>query len=775
MLDCRFEELGIAQPPALQMQSIAKLWIAALLGGVLMAASPGCRHSAAQSSPPLGEAQTVTFARDVAPIVFQRCAACHHPGEAAPFSLLTYDDVRRRATQIVDVTKRRFMPPWLPTEGQGDFAGDRRLTDRELQTLQRWVEAGTPRGDESETPAQPVFAEGWQSGPPDLVLESPAYTLSSQDRDVFRNFVVPIQLDAPRWIQSIELRPENPRVTHHARLGVDSTTESIRRDAEDPEPGYAGMAWGQDPDGQLVIWAPGMVATPGIPGVAWRLQPKTCLVLHTHMQPSGKPEVVKFQIGIHFAKEPPTQFPALLRVGSCDIDIPEGAKHHIVKDEYILPIDVDVQTIFPHAHSLCREVHVVAELPDGASKPLISIENFDENWHDTYRYRQPVRLPRGTRLITTFAYDNTAENLRNRNHPPRRVVYGSNATDEMADVYLQVTAVHPDQRAVLMENYKRYDLQSHIVGYRRSLEQYPDNPWSLEALATCYFGLGKLSEAISILQQRLKTGPPAVYPVVSLGMALIGSRDYPSAEAQLRQAISMDDQYPLAWLGLAKDLAAQKQPERAEDAYRRALQLAPGLLDARLNLADMLMRRGELDQAVQVCSEALIGDAPDVANIYLKLAEISAKRKKYDESLEYCQKARTLAPYTHPPKVLLAVYCIQNGEQEKGVTLLHEAQEESPNYPIPALMLGQIARRRELNQTAREYFSSAESLPIPENWPESHKQRFLVQLCSEKLQLAQQLQDAEMARKAVASWIKLEPENPQLQKLYKDLGASQPR
>jgi hypothetical protein len=265
-------------------------WLSAISFGLLAVAICSCQRSSDTiPSVTLGAPSgVITFARDVAPIIFKRCAACHHQGEAAPFSLLSYDDVRRRAQQIVNVTQKRFMPPWLPTEGDEQFVGPRRLTDHELQTLQGWVDAGAPRGDESELPAAPVFTDGWQTGTPDLVLESPAFRLSSGGGDVFRNFVVPIQLESPRWVQSIELRPENPRVTHHARLGVDRSGESLRRESNDGQPGYAGMAWGQDPDGQLVIWAPGMVAKPGTPGVAWRLYPDTCLVLHTHMQPSGK-------------------------------------------------------------------------------------------------------------------------------------------------------------------------------------------------------------------------------------------------------------------------------------------------------------------------------------------------------------------------------------------------------------------------------------------------------------------------------------------------------
>jgi tetratricopeptide (TPR) repeat protein len=712
----------------------------------------------------------ITFARHVAPIVFAKCSSCHLPGEAAPFSLLTYDDVRRRSRQIVDVTRKRFMPPWLPTEGHGDFVGSRRLTDQELQTLEQWVESGSPLGDESELAAAPAFTDGWQTGPPDLVLETPPYTLASQDRDVFRNFVVQIHLESPRWVQSIEIRPCNPRVTHHARLGVDSSNESARREGEDDQPGYSGMAWGQDPDGQLVIWAPGLVASPGTPGVAWRLHPQTSLVLHTHMQPSGKPEVVQFRIGIHFAKDPPEQHPAMLRIGTCDIDIPAGVRHHTVHDEYVLPVDVDVHTIFPHAHSLCRELHVVAERPDGSHEPLISIDHFDENWHDSYRYRRSVRLPRGTRLITTFAYDNSDDNPRNRHRPARRVVYGSNADDEMADVYLQVTAVHPDQRAVLMEHYKQYEMRSQVAGYRRSLELHPDDPWSQEGLASCYVGLGEPGKAVPILEQRLKAGPKAVFPVVSLGMVLLAAGDSVRAEEQLRRAIAIDGEYGLAWLGLGKALAAQKKTEPAEQAFRRAVELSPGSWEARLSVADFLIQRGELEKAKEICSAAA-NASPDIANVYLKLAEISAKQRNWAESLGYCSTAHRLAPYTHPHKVLLALYCVANGDQEGGVSLLLEARRESPFHPVPPLFLGQLARRRQQGKTARGYLAAAASLPLPDNWPESHKQRFLVLLQSERFQLAQQLQDADLARDALAQWLKCEPENRKLREMYDELVA----
>lgn len=714
---------------------------------------------------------TPTFSRDVAPIVFSKCAPCHHPGEAAPFSLLTLEDLRGRARQIVDVTQRRLMPPWLPAPEHGDFAGARRLSNDELQTLRDWVDSGLPAGDPDALLPAPQFPDHWQAARPDLVLETPEYTLNSQGRDVFRNFVVPVPFDEPRWIQSIELRPTNPRVTHHARLGIDNTNESVRRDAEDEAPGYAGMAWGQDPDGQLVIWAPGMSGPPDLRGAAWRLYPRSVLVLHAHLQPSGKPETTRFQIGIRFARQQPELHPAILRIGTCNIDIPAGERRHVVNDSYVLPIDVDLHTIFPHAHSLCRELHVAAIRPNGDKESLISIQRFDENWHDAYRYRQPVRLPRGTRLVSTFVYDNSEDNVRNRQRPPRRVVYGSNVTDEMADVYLQVTAVPADRRAVLLEDYRRYESRARVIGSQKALELRPEDPWNQETLATALIGIGEPKAAQAVLERRVKTGPPAVYPIVSLGMALLMVGNAQAAEEKQRQAIAMDGQYPLAWFALGRALIAQKKTGEAEPALRRAAELAPGFVDSHLLLADLLIQRGQLEAARDICTKAR-HESPDSSPVCMKLAEIAAKRFDYNECLSCCQAARRLAPYTHPPKVLLAVFCFANGDQTRGEKLLEEASEESPLHPMPPLALGQLARRRQQGPLAREYLTAAAALPVPENWPESHKRRFLVLLHSERFQLAQFLGDQNLGRDALSQWLKLEPGNPELQKLLKSATAT---
>jgi tetratricopeptide (TPR) repeat protein len=314
-------------------------------------------------------------------------------------------------------------------------------------------------------------------------------------------------------------------------------------------------------------------------------------------------------------------------------------------------------------------------------------------------------------------------------------------------------------------------LQSEIVGLGKSLELRPTDPWSREALAACYVALGKAGDAITILEERLKSGPIAVFPVVGLGMALLASGDYARAEAKFRQGISMDGEYSLAWFGFGKALVAQKQFKPAEDAFRRTLELAPSMSEARLNLADLLIERGQLEEATLVCCAAL-HDTPDMADFYLKMAKIRSKQRRYEESLEYCEMARRAAPYTHPAKVLLAVNCFQNGDRETAQKLLHEASSESPDHPVAALMLGQLARGEGQGEAARKYLAAAALHSIPENWPESHKQRFLVLLHSERLQLAEQLQDVALARDSISKWLQVDPQNRQLRKMYDELRAN---
>ena len=219
--------------------------LALLALGLLPLTVPG---NAAIPTPHAGTAEVLsggtapTFTRDVAPILFEQCGTCHHPGGAGPFSLLSYEDAKKRAKQIASVTQRRYMPPWLPEPGHGDFVGTRRLTDAQIETIGRWAEGGAREGDPADLPPVPSFQEGWVFGRPDLVLDLPeAYTLRAGGTDFFRNFVFPVTVEKRRYVGALEVQPGNTRVVHHANVLVDRFGVARQLDREDVDLGFGGM------------------------------------------------------------------------------------------------------------------------------------------------------------------------------------------------------------------------------------------------------------------------------------------------------------------------------------------------------------------------------------------------------------------------------------------------------------------------------------------------------------------------------------------------------
>ena len=352
-------------------------------------------------------AQTVTFAKDVAPIVYAKCGVCHRQGGSAPFSLLTYSTARAHATQIAAATKGGIMPPWQ-ADGDygGEFVGQPRLTAAELEVFQRWAAEGAPEGDAAQTPPAPHWTEGWQLGTPDLIVSPPSYTLQPDGTDVFRIFVIKLPVDGVKYVRGMEFRPGS-RVIHHANIRIDRTDASRRFDDAEPGPGYSGLIANSAvyPDGHFLGWTPGQVP-PLLPkGMAWRLQPNTDLVVELHMQPSGREETVQPTIGFYFGSDPPERTPAMLRLGRQNIDIAPGDKEYVVTDSFVTPVDVEVQAVQPHAHYRAKDMVGFANLPDGSVRPLIHIRNWDFRWQHVYRYLKPFWLPKGTRLQMRYTYD----------------------------------------------------------------------------------------------------------------------------------------------------------------------------------------------------------------------------------------------------------------------------------------------------------------------------------------------------------------------------------
>jgi mono/diheme cytochrome c family protein len=422
----------------------------------------------------VSKAQTpVTFSEHVAPIVFANCISCHRPGEAAPFSLLSYRDARPLAKAIASATASKVMPPWKAGPSDFAFENARRLTDEQIAIIQRWVADGAPEGDPAKTPALPRFTEGWQLGTPDLAVSmSEAFEVPAKGPDVYRNFVVPLNLDHDTWVRAIDFRPSARSVVHHSLFFLDASGGAREQDALDAVPGFPGGMGGGRVVGQgrglaailgngdaraqadgvaraagLGGWALGGRALELPSGLAFFVPKGSDLILSTHFHPSGKVEREKSSVGLYFASGPPTQaftsiqLPPVFGVFE-GVDIPAGQERYTISDSFVIPIDVRAFAVGAHAHYLAKEFTMKATLPDGAVKTLLSIGDWDFSWQERYRFKEFVALPKGTRLDVTVSYDNSAANKRNPSRPPVRVYWGEESTDEMGSIGLQVVAAN---------------------------------------------------------------------------------------------------------------------------------------------------------------------------------------------------------------------------------------------------------------------------------------------------------------------------------------------
>jgi len=392
-----------------------------------------------------GAAEEITYNKHVARILWDNCATCHRPGEVGPFSLLTYEDAAKRADFIHEITASRRMPPWKPEPGFGEFHDARRLTDDQIELIRQWTEAGAPEGDAADLPPQPEFAQGWQLGEPDLVLEMPEeFSIPADARDIYRCFVIPINNDTFKSVAAVEFRPGNRKVVHHAIFYLDDSGQARQKDEADEGLGYTSFGGpGFLPSGSLGGWAPGTTPVRLPDGLAKYMKPKSDLALQIHYHPSGKPETDRSLLGVYFAKEPVERYVTGIPLINLRLNIPPGESRHRVTASQTLPVDIMAVGIFPHMHLLGREMKVTAVLPDGTVEPMIWVKDWDFNWQDQYRYREVRRLPKGTRLELEAFYDNTADNPVNPNDPPKEVRWGEQTTDEMCLCTVQVYTEKP--------------------------------------------------------------------------------------------------------------------------------------------------------------------------------------------------------------------------------------------------------------------------------------------------------------------------------------------
>lgn len=391
---------------------------------------------------PAGAADSPTFNKDVAPILFKHCASCHRPGEIAPFSLLEYKDAAKRAAFLAKITGENRMPPWSPEPGFGHFKDERRLTEAEKSTIAAWAKAGAPEGDPGQLPAKPAFESGWVLGKPDLVAEMPKeFTIPASGPDVYQCFVIPLPVNQDEAVVAVDFQPGNAKVVHHAILYLDSNGQG--RTKADPAtqsfPSFGGP--GIRPTGNIGAWAPGIRPIQLPEGTGRYLKKGSDLVLQIHYHPSGKVEKDRSKVGIYFSKTPIKHYVGAvgIRTRQWALKIPPNeAKFTVEEQSEPLPVPAKAIGILPHMHYLGKEMKVDAKLPDGKEIPLIWIKDWDFNWQGIYGYQEPISLPRGTVLKMKAVFDNSTANPRNPSSPPIKVTWGEQTQDEMCICGVQV-------------------------------------------------------------------------------------------------------------------------------------------------------------------------------------------------------------------------------------------------------------------------------------------------------------------------------------------------
>lgn len=532
--------------------------------------------------------ETPTFNRDIAPIIFEQCVACHHPGAGGTFSLATYADVKKRAKLIKEVTTRRYMPPWLPERGHGEFLGERRLSDEQIALIQRWWKAGSPAGPAADLQVKPQWINGWQLGEPDLVVTLPEpYRLPADGKDVYRNFVIPNVVPADRYLRASEFRPGTAGAIHHAFMLLDDSGGARKREGRELVPGFSGMDTGgaKASDAMFMSWQPGKRPAEAPSGLAAVLRKGTDLVLQLHLRPTGKPEKIQPSVALYFTDEPPKRSAFMLLLRSVEIDIPAGQNNYAIESSYELPVETDALSILPHLHYLGKEVHAWAELPDGTRRELIYIKKWDFNWQGDYRYATPVFLPKGSLVRMRYTYDNSSANARNPNQPPRRVTYGLHSNDEMGELWLQLLPRKPEDLEVLSSDYlSKRGLPDAIAWGKAMLRRDPEDVEIRTDLAAALMASGRLTEAKQELEQVIAEQPTFANAHYVLGEIFVHQNNPVKAKAALERVIELEPDNFGAHNNLGWLLLSTGEPHGALEHLEKAVQLNPADPRARLNL-----------------------------------------------------------------------------------------------------------------------------------------------------------------------------------------------
>ena len=368
------------------------------------------------------------YHRDIAPLIESHCFPCHTPGNVAPFSLTTYREVKRRSELIREVVMERRMPPWHADSRYGEFVDDRRLAEDQIATLLSWLDQGAVEGAAPEEPAvAPDVSSPWQIGTPDLVFTLPEPVhIPAEGIMPYLYYEVPTGLTEDRWVEAAEVKPTALREAHHMVVYINNSE------------------WGDRGEPTLFAgWLPGFRPAKCPEDSGFLLPKHSTLVFELHYTPSGLAQVDRTSVGIRFAKEPPKHRIRVNALRNYQISIPPNAPHHHQTFTWEVPGDIRVLSLMPHMHWRGKAFSYRALFPDGTEETILSVPRFDFSWQTVYSFKEPLRLPKGTRIQCDAHWDNSRFNANNP-APNRRINFGYQVHQEMMDGWMAYIEDRPE-------------------------------------------------------------------------------------------------------------------------------------------------------------------------------------------------------------------------------------------------------------------------------------------------------------------------------------------
>ena len=382
-------------------------------------------------------AETPTFTKDVAPILQRNCQACHRPGEAAPFSLLTYEQARPWAKAIKAAVLQKKMPPWYADPQFGKFANDPSLSPHDAETIMAWVDAGAPLGDPKQMPPPRDFVQGWSIPKPDVVFQLPEpFPVPATGVMEYKYVIIPTGFTQDTWVEQVQAAPTDYSVVHHIVAYVRTPGSNYFKDQPknrffEAPPSKTEGAKDDVPNDWLTGYAPGQPPDRFKPGQAKLIPAGSDIVLEIHYMPEGKATTDRSRLGLVLAKHPPTERTMTLSAANMSFKIPPGAANYRVDASLTIPEDVTLLGLHPHMHMRGKSAEYRIVFPGGKTETLLSVPRYNWRWQLWYDFTDPIKLPKGAKLECTEHFDNSANNPENPD-AAKTVIWGQQSFDEMA-------------------------------------------------------------------------------------------------------------------------------------------------------------------------------------------------------------------------------------------------------------------------------------------------------------------------------------------------------